>query len=135
MQKCPASPSGRVLGGGGGLAAARKRYKGPVAFPPAAVCGLRGGPNRIQAGVAAGTIEARRVLVLRGILRDVAGNGLSGARVELKDRDECGFTITRADGAWDMACNGGGQLIVRMTKGQASHRGSARIYNRELLAA
>jgi len=74
------------------------------------------GPNRIQNGVAPGTIEDRRVLVLRGILKDAAGNGLAGARVALKDRDECGYTMTRADGAWDMACNGGGQLVVRMTK-------------------
>ncbi len=75
------------------------------------------GPNAIQTGVASGAIVAERAAVLRGkvIARD--GSPLSGVRVSVLARPELGQTISRADGMYDLAVNGGGALVLQYTKG------------------
>ena len=74
------------------------------------------GTNPIQSGVAQGTIEVNRVAVVRGrtLMRD--GSVLTGVRVEILDHPEFGFTVSRADGGYDLAVNGGGPLTLRFSK-------------------
>ncbi|MCU7849156.1 MAG: hypothetical protein KZQ89_14420 [Candidatus Thiodiazotropha sp. (ex Lucinoma kastoroae)] len=70
------------------------------------------GTNPIQTGVAPGTIEAKRSAVIRGKVLDKQNSPLSGVTVTIKDHSEFGQTISRADGMFDMAVNGGGQYVV-----------------------
>ncbi|MEO8380008.1 MAG: IPT/TIG domain-containing protein, partial [Acidobacteriota bacterium] len=74
------------------------------------------GAAPIQTGVAAGTIEARRVAVVRGFVATVSGAPLAAARVTIADRPEFGSTLSRGDGRFDLAVNGGEVLTVRVEK-------------------
>lgn len=71
------------------------------------------GPNPIQTGVVAGTIQPGRVAVLRGKVQARDGTPLPGVKVSVLDHAEFGQTLTRTDGAFDLAVNGGGQLMLR----------------------
>ncbi len=71
------------------------------------------GPNPIQTGVVPGTIQPTRVAVLRGTVHDRAGQPLPAVRISIVGRPELGQTLSRADGAFDLAVNGGGLLTVR----------------------
>jgi len=74
------------------------------------------GANPIQTSVTPGTIEARRVAVLRGKVLDRANAVLSGVKISVPDHAKLGQTISRADGAFDLAVNGGGLVAVRYEK-------------------
>lgn len=74
------------------------------------------GPNPIQTGVVSGTIQPDRVAVLRGKVQARDGTPLSGVRISVLAHPEFGQTLTRADGAFDLATNGGGQLMVHYEK-------------------
>ncbi len=71
------------------------------------------GDNPIQTGVLSGTIEILRAAVLRGKVTTSDGAPLPGVRVTILGHPEFGQTRSRADGLFDMAVNGGGQLTVR----------------------
>ncbi len=69
-------------------------------------------PGAIQTGVAPGTIDPARVVVLRGKVLDRAGAAIPGVTITILDHPELGQTLTRSDGMFDMAANGGGPLTV-----------------------
>ena len=69
---------------------------------------LYSGSNPIQQGVASGTIEAKRVAVLRGNVLTRDNQPLSGVRITIHGHPEFGYTSTRTDGMFDIAVNGGG---------------------------
>jgi len=73
---------------------------------------LHTGNNPIQRGVAPGTIEPIRVAVLRGKVMAGDGTPLSGVKTTILNHPEFGNTLTREDGMFDMAVNGGGILTV-----------------------
>ncbi|MFM8330275.1 MAG: RHS repeat-associated core domain-containing protein, partial [Candidatus Methylumidiphilus sp.] len=77
---------------------------------------LYSGPNAVQTGVAAGTIELKRAAVIRGKVLDKQSKPLPGVTVTIKDHPELGQTVTRADGGYDMAVNGGGYLSLNFQK-------------------
>ncbi len=70
------------------------------------------GPNPIQTGVAPGTITAQRVAVLRGRVLDRNNQPLAGVTIDVNNRPEFGQTLSRADGFFDLAVNGGGPLTL-----------------------
>jgi RHS repeat-associated protein len=74
------------------------------------------GPNAIQTGVAAGTIQERRIAVIRGRVSDREGKPLPAVRVRVLDHPEFGQTFSRADGQYDMAVNGGARLTLQFDK-------------------
>ncbi len=74
------------------------------------------GNNPIQTGMSPETIDLRRAAVLRGLVRDRAGNPLPGVAVEILNHPEFGQTLTRTDGMFDLAVNGGGYLTVTYEK-------------------
>jgi len=74
------------------------------------------GSNPIQTGVAAGTIEPRRVAVLRGKVMDRDENPLPLVNLTILNHPEYGQTKSRDDGMFDMAVNGGGFLTVNYEK-------------------
>jgi len=74
------------------------------------------GTNPIQTGVAEGTIQPYRAAVVRGKVLNQNGNALPGATVSLLNHPELGQTLTRMDGMFDLAVNGGGPLTVKYGK-------------------
>ena len=65
------------------------------------------GANAPQKGVAAGTIDRDLAAVVRGRVALTGGTRLAGVRVTIVDHPEYGHTVTRSDGWFDMAVNGG----------------------------
>jgi YD repeat-containing protein len=84
----------------------------------AATAFLYEGPDSIQTGVAPGTIDPVRVVVLRGRVLDRDSLPVSGATVSIANQQEFGQTLTRADGGYDLALNGGGAPNVRFSKAE-----------------
>lgn len=74
------------------------------------------GENPIQTGVAAGTINAQRAAVLRGQVKTRDGFPLPGVTVTVLSHPEFGQTLTRPDGLFDLAVNGGDRLTVTYAK-------------------
>ena len=74
------------------------------------------GPNPIQTGVSPGTITITRTAVLRGKVMTRDGQPLPGATIAILDHPEFGQTLSRADGLFDLAVNGGGLLTVTYQK-------------------
>ncbi|HEX2518093.1 MAG TPA: DNRLRE domain-containing protein, partial [Castellaniella sp.] len=77
---------------------------------------LHSGTNPIQTGVAPGTITPIRSAVLRGRVITREGQPLPGVQITVANHPEFGQTLTRADGAFDLAVNGGGGLVVNYQK-------------------
>lgn len=73
-------------------------------------------PDPIQVGVAPGTIDPLRAAVLRGVVYDRAMDPLSGVTISILDHPEYGQTLTRANGMFDLAVNGGERLTVSYQK-------------------
>jgi len=77
---------------------------------------LYSGTNPIQTGVVEGIIEPRRAAVVRGRVLARDHQPLSGVTLSIKDHPEFGQTLSRADGMFDMAVNGGGLLTIHYEK-------------------
>jgi RHS repeat-associated protein len=71
------------------------------------------GENPIQRNVTPEAIQSQRLAVLRGVIRERDGAPVVGARVTIPDHPELGYTLSRLDGGFDLAVNGGGLLAVR----------------------
>jgi RHS repeat-associated protein len=74
------------------------------------------GEHPIQTGVPPGTIDARRVGVLRGQVRSRDGSSLAGVAITIVGHGELGATLSRVDGMFDLAVNGGGPLTLEYRK-------------------
>ncbi|WP_201092970.1 PKD domain-containing protein [Thiocystis minor] len=74
------------------------------------------GANPIQTGVAEGTIDPVRSALLRGRVLDRDNQPLPGVTVTVLNHPEFGQTLSRADGWFDLAVNGGGYLTVNYAK-------------------
>ena len=74
------------------------------------------GADPVQTGVAAGAIEPQRVAVLRGAVLTRDGSPLAGVTISILNHPEYGTTLSRTDGLFDLAVNGGSQLIVQYQK-------------------
>jgi len=70
------------------------------------------GNNPIQKGVCPGVITPRQVAVIKGRVLTRAGAGLEGVTISILHHTDFGGTLSRADGRFDMAVNGGGLLTV-----------------------
>ncbi len=77
---------------------------------------LYSGAHPVQTGVAPGTIDPKRIAVLRGKVLDKNSAPLSGVTITILSHPEFGQTLSRADGMFDMAVNGGGLLTVNYVK-------------------
>lgn len=74
------------------------------------------GDDPVQTGVDPADIEAKRVAVVRGRVLNQNGEPESGVSVQVLGHPEFGQTLTRADGRYDLAVNGGGKLTLRFSK-------------------
>jgi RHS repeat-associated protein len=77
---------------------------------------LYSGDEPIQTNVVPGAIEPVRAAGLRGQVTERDGQPLPGVAVTVLDHPEYGQTLSRADGVFDLAVNGGGFLTVRYAK-------------------
>jgi hypothetical protein len=77
---------------------------------------LYSGTNPIQTGVPPGTIDLKLNAVLRGKVTDSSGAPLTGVTISIVTHPEFGQTLSRLDGMFDMAANGGGRLTVQYAK-------------------
>jgi RHS repeat-associated protein len=68
---------------------------------------LYDGPNAIQRNVTPGAIASQRVAVIRGKVVDKDGLGIVGVRVAVLGQPSLGYAVTRQDGSYDLAVNGG----------------------------
>jgi len=73
---------------------------------------LYSGSNPIQTGVQPGAIVDTRVAVVHGRVLDDQGNPLPGVTISVVGSPQLGQTISRADGKFDLAVNGGGTVSV-----------------------
>lgn len=74
------------------------------------------GSSPIQNGVVEGTIDRKRVAVLRGRVLNRNSAPLPGVFIEVVGHPEFGQTQSREDGMFDMVVNGGGVLNVNYRK-------------------
>jgi RHS repeat-associated protein len=74
------------------------------------------GVNPIQEGVIPDKIEPVRVAILRGKVTGRDGEALPGVRIRVLDHPEFGQTLTREDGMFDLAVNGGTLLTLTYSK-------------------
>ncbi|MBN1570137.1 MAG: hypothetical protein JXA73_20005 [Acidobacteria bacterium] len=74
------------------------------------------GANPIQRGVESGVMNPIRLAVVKGKVFDRAGDPLPGVNVTILNHPEFGYTLSRLDGGYDMAVNGGGLLMVNFEK-------------------
>lgn len=74
------------------------------------------GEDPIQTGVEPGTIEDLRAAIIRGRVVNMSGTAVGGAQVSVLDHPEYGQTLSRADGRFDLAVNGGAQLTLHLEK-------------------
>lgn len=70
------------------------------------------GTDPIQQDVTPGAIDAARVTVLRGRVLDRSGAPLPGVQIEVHGQPDLGWTLSRGDGTYDLAVNGGGQVVL-----------------------
>ena len=70
------------------------------------------GPNRVQRFVTPGAIDPARVTVLRGKVNDRDGQPVSGIRISVPSEPQIGYTLSRTDGMFDIAVNGGGRVTI-----------------------
>ena len=74
------------------------------------------GTNPIQVGVAGGTMQAYRVAVIRGEVEDTSGKPLAGVIISVLHHPEYGYTVSRTDGSFDLAVNGGQSYTLKYSK-------------------
>jgi hypothetical protein len=74
------------------------------------------GTTPVQTGVAANTIDVKRVGVVRGRVITDDGAALSGVTITALNHPEFGQTLTRLDGRYDFVLNGGSQLVLDYKK-------------------
>jgi RHS repeat-associated protein len=75
------------------------------------------GPDAVQSGVVPGTIAPERAAVVRGAVQTREGTALGGVFVTVRDHPEFGHTLSRADGGFDLAVNGGAILALQFRRG------------------
>ena len=77
---------------------------------------LFNGKDPIQKGTKAKQFSRKRIAILRGKVVDRAGKPLPGVQVSVAGHDEWGTTSTRPDGLFDLAVNGGSELLVQFSR-------------------
>lgn len=77
---------------------------------------LYSGNDPIQTGVADDTIQPQQVAVIRGQVNDENNDPLPSVTITIKGHPELGQTVSRVDGMFDMAVNGGGVLTLNYVR-------------------
>jgi RHS repeat-associated protein len=70
------------------------------------------GENALQTGVEPGAMDEKHVAVIKGKVSDRLGDPVPGVRITVLDHPEYGQTLSREDGQFDLAVNGGGTVTL-----------------------
>ena len=74
------------------------------------------GKDAVQKDTKAKNFSRKRIAILRGKAVDQAGEPLPGVHVSIAGHKEWGYTLSRADGVFDLAVNGGSELLVQFSR-------------------
>jgi RHS repeat-associated protein len=74
---------------------------------------LTEGTTPVQTGVEPGALEPHRAGLLRGRVLSHSGQPIPAVQVSVLGDPSLGSTLSRADGAYDLLVNGGGQVTLR----------------------
>ncbi len=74
------------------------------------------GSNAVQRNVSGGAIQKGRVVVLRGRVKERSEQPLPGVTISIPDHPEMGYTLSRADGRFDLVVTGGGLVNLQYQK-------------------
>lgn len=74
------------------------------------------GTTKVQFGAHAEAFDCAHLVVVRGRVTDRGGAPLAAVRVAVDGHPELGLTLTRADGAYDLATGGGGTVTLTFHK-------------------
>ena len=74
------------------------------------------GEDPIQTGVDPNAIEPIRAAVIRGKVLSLDGNPLPGVGISVHGHPEFGQTLSRINGIFDLAVNGGGSITINYEK-------------------
>jgi len=77
---------------------------------------LYSGPDPVQTGVPPGTMDPLRVGVIRGRVLDRNNSPLPAVNITVAGHPEYGQTLSRADGMFDLAVNGGGLFTLNYVR-------------------
>jgi RHS repeat-associated protein len=104
----------RIEGSGCELAPALDRSVATTVWESAQF--LFAGKDPVQKGAKADAFSRTRVALLRGRAVGLDGEALAGVRVSIAGQEQWGYTVTRPDGRFDLAVNGGSELLVQFAK-------------------
>lgn len=71
------------------------------------------GSDPLQKQVDASVFDRKRQAMVRGKVVDASGKPLSGVKVSIPAEARYGYTVSRPDGLFDMAVNGGSRLVFK----------------------
>ena len=74
------------------------------------------GKDAVQKETSAKAFSKKRIAILRGRVVDRTGEPLAGVRVNIAAHDKWGYTVSRPDGVFDLAVEGGSQLLVQFSR-------------------
>ncbi len=74
------------------------------------------GMDPVQKEADTQSFERHRIAIVSGKVTDVSGEPLGDVRITVRGHAEFGYTLTRADGAFDLAVNGGSRLLLEYEK-------------------
>ncbi len=77
---------------------------------------LFSGKDPVQKGTSSKRFERKRIAIVRGRVVGRSGEPLGGVKVEVAGQPKWGYTVTRPDGLFDLAVNGGSQLLLSMSR-------------------
>lgn len=77
---------------------------------------LFAGTHPVQFEAQETAMDPVRLGVVRGRVLDRSGFPLPGVEIRIKDHAEYGYTLSRADGVFDLAVNGGGTVTLEYRK-------------------
>lgn len=73
------------------------------------------GETPVQQEVVPGAIKEESLAVISGRIRTASGTGIPGAAIRVRNFPEYGVTHSQADGAYDLALNGHGNVLIEVT--------------------
>lgn len=74
------------------------------------------GKDPLQKETSKKAFNKKRIAILRGKVVARSGEGLAGVRVSIGAHKEWGYTVSRPDGLFDIAVEGGSQLLVQFSR-------------------
>lgn len=127
LDQCPGTPAGVAVDSSGCEIGSDPLPPDPAAvadpLDPAAITSFKeaveflyASDTPVQTNVIASNISDKSAAVIRGAIIERSGEPISGVTISIHKHPEFGQTLSRHDGLFDLAVNGGRRLIVNYEK-------------------